>query len=420
MSGDILTIKLEKLAYGGAALGRIPDGRAAFVPFALPSERVRARVVEERRGHVRAELVEVLDASPERIAPRCAHFGACGGCHYQHLPYESQLKGKTDILRDQLERIGKIGEPPVEEMIPSPRPWNTRNHIQFHLTPTGELGFIGIDGRSILPIHECHLPEAELDAVWRGLQFEPGLGLERVSLRLGAEGEMMMVLESPEPPEMEIEAGISVVHLLGDEAVVMAGDDHLMMEVNGRAFCVSAGAFFQINSAMAGSMTAHLLERLPVTPESTLLDVYCGVGLFSAFFAGRLRRLAGIEISPAACEDFAANLDEFENVELYQGAAEEILPALDFNPETVLLDPPRAGLERGVLEALLKKAPERMAYVSCDPSTLARDARRLIEGGYRLVEVVPFDLFPQTYHIESISIFEKQRGRGGRNAETGS
>lgn len=407
MTVDLLTIKLEKLTYGGDALGRLPDGRAAFVPFALPGEMVRARVVDEKRGHVRAEPVEVLEASPERITPKCRHFGVCGGCHYQHLPYESQLKAKTEILRDQLRRIGKIENPPVQEMIASPVQWNYRNHIQFHLTKDGKLGYVSVDGRRVVPINECHLPEPELDALWPGLQFEPGLGLERVSLRLGAEGDVMLMLESPEPPELEIEADLSVVHLLGDEAVVMAGDDHVMMEVNERPFRVSAGSFFQVNTVMAGKMVTHLLERLPATPQTTLLDVYCGVGLFSAFFAGRVDRLIGVEVSPAACADFSANLDEFENVELYQAPAEDVLLHLDLRPDIVIVDPPRAGLEKRVLDALLAQGPRRIAYVSCDPSTLARDAGRLIAGGYRLVEVTPFDLFPQTYHIESISIFEK-------------
>ncbi len=407
MTPDLLTIQLEKLTYGGDALGRLPDGRAIFVPFALPGERVSVQVTEERRGHVRAELVEVLEASPERIAPRCRHFGMCGGCHYQHLSYESQLSAKREILHDQLRRIGKIEDPPVRATVASPNQWNYRNHVQFHLMRDGRLAFVGADGRSLLPVSECHLPESELNTVWPGMQFEPGLGLERVSLRLGAEGEIMLMLESPEPPELEIEADLSVVHLLEEEAVVMAGDRYLTMEINGRLFRVSAGAFFQVNTAMTGKMVTHLSERLPITPKATVLDVYCGVGLFSAFFAGRVGRLVGVEVSPAACEDFTVNLDEFDNVELYQAPAEEVLPGLDLKPDLVLLDPPRAGLEKGVMDALLVQGPSRIAYMSCDPSTMARDASRLISGGYWLVEVTPFDLFPQTYHIESISLFER-------------
>jgi 23S rRNA (uracil1939-C5)-methyltransferase len=156
-------------------------------------------------------------------------------------------------------------------------------------------------------------------------------------------------------------------------------------------------------------MVEHLLSRLPVTSSTTLLDVYCGAGLFSKFFAGKCQQVIGIEESESACEDFGFNLDEFDNVELYEGAAEEVLPVLTGRLDSstyVIVDPPRAGIEKHVLDAILSIKPQLIAYVSCDPSTLARDAARLINGGYRLVDVTPFDLFPQTYHIESISVFE--------------
>jgi 23S rRNA (uracil1939-C5)-methyltransferase len=415
MTYDLLTVKLEKLTYGGDALGRLPDpltgagGRAVFVPFALPGETVSVRVIEEKRGHVRAELVQVLETSPERISPRCKHFGICGGCHFQHLPYQAQLQAKTEILRDQLTRIGKIENPPVKPMVPARSEWNYRNHIQFHLTQEGKLGYVDAKSRNVLPITECHLPEEPLNEVWPRLEFAPGLGLERISLRLGAGGETLLVLESgnPEPPELELEADLSVVHLTEGDMVVMAGDKDLIVSVNDRSFRVSAGSFFQINTEMAGKMVEHLLDNLPVTAETILLDVYCGVGLFSAFFAPCVGRLIGIESSPSSCEDFTVNLDEFDNVELYEAPAEAVLPALDVTPEAVIVDPPRAGLERRALEALLALGPERIAYVSCDPSTLGRDAARLVAGGYRLTQVTPFDLFPQTYSIESISILEK-------------
>jgi 23S rRNA (uracil1939-C5)-methyltransferase len=415
MISDLLTVKLEKLIYGGDALGRAPDpltlaaGRAVFVPFALPGETVRIHVIEEKRGHIRAELMEVLEPSPERIMPKCGHFGVCGGCHYQHLSYQAQLQKKTDILRDQLTRIGKIQDPPVEPMVASPREWNYRNHVQFHLTRAGKLAYIDANSRGMLPISECHLPEALLNKLWPSLEFDPDLGLERISLRLGMDGETMLVLESdnPEPPELELEANLSVVHLNGDDMVVMAGDDHMTISVKDRTFRVSAASFFQVNTWMAGKMVQHLLDHLPVSPKTTMLDIYCGVGLFSSFFAARVGRLIGVEASPSACEDFAVNLDEFDNVELYEAPAETVLPTLAVSPDIVIVDPPRAGLEKRALEALLAHGPATIAYVSCDPSTLGRDASRLIAGGYRLVQVTPFDLFPQTYSIESISILEK-------------
>lgn len=409
MASNLQTVKLEKLSYGGDALGRLPDGRVVFVPFGLPDETVRLRMVEEKRGHACGEVVEILEPSPERIAPRCRHYGVCGGCHYQHLDYQAQLTAKTGILLDQLKRLAREEISPLGPIFPSPDEWNYRNHIQFHLNPEGKLGYLAAHTRSVVAISECHLPEPPLNQLWSDLDFDLKLGLERVSLRLGMDGESLLVLESrsAELPQLDLEASLSVVHLSGGDAVVMAGDDYLVMQVNDRQFRVSAASFFQVNTAMAGKMAAYLVDNLPVSATTTLLEVYCGVGLFSAFFAGRVARLVGIEASPQACEDFTANLDEFDNVELYEARAEDVLPALQFKPDLVILDPPRTGVQTRALDALLNLRPGRIAYVSCDPSTLARDATRLSAGGYGLRQVAPFDLFPQTYHIESISIFEQ-------------
>ncbi len=402
-------ITLTTFTYGGDVMGRLADGRAVFVPFGLPGERVRIHLTDEKRNFARAELLEILDASPQRIVARCKHFGVCGGCQYQHLPYEAQLKAKTEILRDQLTRIGKIQNPPVQNMIPSPSPWNYRNHVQFHLTVEGKLGYVIAQSPRVLAITECHLPEGSINSMWPQLEFEPEMNIERVSLRSGVEEELMLVLESesPESPDLEIEAGISVAHVFEENTVVIAGNDHLAIRVLDRDFQVSAASFFQVNTAMAGKMVEHLLANLPMTQSSTLLDIYCGVGLFSAFLASRCERVIGIESSPSACEDFAVNLDEFENVELYEGLAEDVIPQLEVKPDIILVDPPRAGLEKRVVDGILKLRPQVIAYVSCDPSTLARDAARLSNGGYKLKQVTPFDLFPQTFHIESISFFEQ-------------
>ena len=262
---------------------------------------------------------------------------------------------------------------------------------------------------AVFAIRECHLPEGSINSFWPQLEFEPETSLERVSLRSGMDEELMLVLESesPEPPELEIEADISVAHIFQENTILIAGNDHLTIRVLDRDFRVSATSFFQVNTAMAGKMIQHLLSNLPVTPSTTLLDVYCGAGLFSTFLAPKCERVIGIESSPSACEDFTVNLDEFENVELYEGLAEEVIPHLEAKPDIVLVDPPRAGLEKRVVDGIRRLNPQVIAYVSCDPSTLARDAKRLIEAGYKLSQVTPFDLFPQTFHIESISIFEK-------------
>lgn len=393
-------------------MGRLADGRAIFVPFGLPGERVRVHLAEEKRNFARGDIVEILDPSPLRITARCVHSGVCGGCHYQNLPYEEQLKAKRGILRDQLTRIGKIENPPVQETVPSPSPWNYRNHVQFHLTEEGKLGYMMAQTPKVFAIQECHLPEGSINEMWPQLALEPETNIERVSLRSGMDEELMLVLESdsPESPELEIEAGISIAHVFEENTVVIAGTDHITIRVLDRDFRVSAASFFQVNTAMAGKMVEHLLVNLSIPASAVLLDVYCGVGLFSAFFAPKCERVIGIESSPSACEDFAFNLDEFENVEVYEGFAEEILPAIVErigNPPCVIVDPPRAGLDKAVVDEIIKLNPRVLAYVSCDPSTLARDAAKLIDAGYKLTQVTPFDLFPQTFHIESISFFER-------------
>jgi len=405
-----IEVELTGMIYGGDAIGRLPDGRAIFVPFALPGERMRVKLVEEKRGHVRAEVIDVLRPADERVKPRCRHFGVCGGCHYQHMDYVHQLEYKAKILREQFMRIAGIKDPPIEAMVPSPAPWNYRNTLQFHLTHEGKLGFQAALSHRVIEISECHLPEALLNETWPLLDLEPIPDLERLELRKGTDEDIVLSIEGhdPRPPELIVELPLSVVYLGPNGVTVLAGEDAIAIEVLGRPFRVSAGAFFQVNTAQAGAMVEFLLANLPLARDEILLDVYCGVGLFSAFLAPKVARCIGIEIEPAACEDFADNLDEYENVELYEGLAEEVLPELKIQPNIIVVDPPRSGLDRRALDAIVAMKPETLAYVSCDPATLARDAGRILAGGYGLVKVAPFDLFPQTYHIESISIFKRR------------
>ena len=264
----------------------------------------------------------------------------------------------------------------------------------------------------VIPITECHLPEPAINNLWPQLHFDAGMNIQRVSIRQGNDAELMLLLESdsPELPELETEAGISVAHIYEEDAAVLAGADHIIMQVLGRDFRVSAASFFQVNTVMAAKMVEHILAgitslRAAGSRSDLILDVYCGVGLFSAFLAPLCKRLIGIESSPSACEDFAVNLEQFDNIELYEDAAENVLPALDVQPDIILVDPPRAGLQPAALDAIVQMQPQTIIYVSCDPSTLARDAARLLNGGYHLRSVTPFDLFPQTYHIESITWF---------------
>ncbi|MHB8191913.1 MAG: class I SAM-dependent RNA methyltransferase [Bellilinea sp.] len=405
---DPFLIEVTTAVYGGECMGRLADGRAVFVPYTLPGELVRVELVEEKRGFARARLLEVVRPSLQRIKPRCKHFGVCGGCHYQHTDYQTQLEIKRAVVEDQLQRIGGIANPPVKDAVPSPLTWNYRNHMQFHIDAGGKLGFQGWGSHAVVPISECHLPEDRLNEIWPLLDLEPLPGVDRLDLRLGSDDEVLLALESSDPaaPEFSVDIPLSAVHLSPAGKIILAGDDFILMEVHGRTFKVSAESFFQINTAQAEAMVSHILDCLLLDEKMTVLDVYCGVGLFSAFVAPKVKRCIGVELSEAACEDYAVNLDEFENAELYMGPAETILPALNVRPDVVLVDPPRAGIERLALDAMIHLRPRTIAYVSCDPATLARDVKRLAAAGYRLQQVTPFDLFPQTYHVECVALLE--------------
>ena len=413
MTDETYEITLDKFIYGGEAMGRLPDpdgggiGRAVFVPFALPGERVRISLTFQKRGFARGKLLEVLEDSPERIPPKCPHFGGCGHCSYQHIPYESQLRAKEEILRDQLIRIGKIEDPPIKEIIPSPEIWHYRNQMDFQLTDSRKPGF---SFPNILSITECHIPVPTINDFWTELEFGENDLFDRISLRHDIVNNLMLIIhsENPETPEMTLEADLSVVHVTAGESIVMGGDDHLVITLNNRPLRVSAASFSHPNTRVAEKMISHLLKTLPLTPDTTLLELFSGIGSFSAFLAPKVGRLVCVEESPAACEDFGINLDEFENVELYQAQAKDVLPGLDFTPDILLADPPVGGLGRHTLDGILHLGAATLAYVSRDPSTLARDAARLIKGGYRLVEVTPFDVAPQTAQIGSIAIFKKE------------
>lgn len=420
---DSYEVEFLTLVYGGDAMGRLPDGRAVFAPGALPGERARVRLIEQKRGFARGVVVDLLQESPERVRPPWDQ-AACGGCHYAHMTYEAQLRYKTAIVRDQLQRIAGVAEPPVEPMTPSPRQWHYRNTVQFHLTPDGRLGFQQPGTHNVIPIETCPLCEPAIEEVWPLLDFsgEDGApvaadgkaGLQRVQVRTGAGGDVMIVLESsdPAPPAFSVDAPVNAVFVgpggfEENVPLVLAGDDHIIMEAGGRVFRVSAGSFFQVNTAQAENMLNFLLDALPLDRQAVMLEVYAGVGLFSAFCAPRVARLAAVESAPSAVDDFAANLDEFDNVELYDGLAEQVLPALDLTPDLVLLDPPRAGLALPALDALVKMRPPLIAYISCDPATLARDVKRLLTAGYDLRSVRPFDMFPQTYHVECVALLSR-------------
>ena len=404
---DHYKVTIQSLVYEGGGFSRLPNGKAVFVPFVMPGEQVTVRLREEKKGFALADLVSVDVANGERIAPKCAHFGTCGGCHYQHIPYSLQLEYKKAILIEQYQRVAGIQDPFVDQVIAAPESWQYRNTIQFQVNPEGKLCFAEAGDNSLFEVSECHLPMPAIDALWPQLAFENGSFSGRLEIRQNNEDDLLLQFEDDqgEIPELESESSVSIVSLAGTDPVVLAGDDHLIMQVGQRFFRVSAGSFFQTSFAGAETLTRVVRDMVLERGCRKLLDVYCGVGLFSSFLSGDVEELAGIESSPSSCRDFVSNLDEFDNVSLYPGLAENMLPDLAFKPDGVILDPPRSGLRPKALQALLKIQPEFIVYVSCNPSTLARDTKHMLAGGYKLERSVLVDIFPQTYHMETVALF---------------
>lgn len=414
----IVELDITTLSHAAEGLGR-EAGRAVFVPFALPGERVQAEITEEKKNYARARLLAVPTPAPDRVSPRCPHHfacppasgasepapRACGGCHLQHLAYSAQLAFKQQVVIEQFTKIGKLARPPVRPTWPAPAPFNYRNQAQFALTPAGQLGFRAAGSHALVPVRECHLLTPPLAAVWQCLRIETASAIDRLTLRAGADADVLVVFEMAESaPELEVDLPVSVAVLRPDgTTLTLAGSDYVTEVVRGRAFKVSAGSFFQVNPALTEHLVALVMDALALTGSETVLDLYCGVGLFSAFIAPQCQHLTGIEAWGPAVDDAVINLDEFNNVEIYAAPAEEVLPALEQRFAAGVLDPPRAGCAPAVLEALVARPVERLVYVACDPATQARDVRRLLAGGYQLEWVQPLDMFPQTHHVESLA-----------------
>ncbi len=408
---ETFTIKIDKLVFGGDGLGRLPDGRAVFVSFVLPGETVQVKITDNKKRFARGFPIEILEESPDRILPRCIHFGECGGCQYQNLTYENQLKVKESILLDQFQRIGKIEDPPIKPIVPSPSPWNYRNYVQFHVGQKGELGYVHADGEHMLIIEECHLPQTQINELWPQIELGEESGVYRLGIRADSYEEIMLIMEGEDnkPPEYSEDIPVSAVYTPADARLtVLAGEDHLVFELLGRNLQVSARSFFQVNPPIAEKMVQHLLDNLHLNDQTRVLELYAGVGLFSAFIAPKVSSLTAVESSGSACHDFITNLDEFDNVTLYEAQAEEVITNLNLPMDVLVADPPRAGLDPSVHDALGKLLPQQIAYISCDPATLARDLKKIISKGYELVSVTPFDQFPQTGHVETVVFLERK------------
>ncbi|MBE0685259.1 MAG: class I SAM-dependent RNA methyltransferase, partial [Anaerolineaceae bacterium] len=401
-----ISVKIEKPVYGGEFLARLPDHRPVFVPFVLPDEIAMVQVTQDKKGYARASLINVVEPSKKRIYPPCKYFSQCGGCHYQHMDYDDQLKLKHQVVLEQFSRVPGFNEQILKNIVASPNQLHYRNNVQFSINENGKLGFQAFGSNQIVPIDECLLAGDQIIQSWKMLDLEQFPGLKRIHIREGLQEEIMLILESDnflEIPSLELDVPVSVVHLSEVGKIVMAGEDHLIYQVKDQFFHVSAESFFQVNTTQAEKMIDLVCEYLPIKGK-TFLELYCGVGLFTRFLADRYELIYAVEESTSACNDFAINMDEYDHINLYMGSVKEIVPHLEIQPESILLDPPRSGIDPSTLESILAFKAPKIVYVSCDVSTLSRDLRRLLEGGYQLVDITPFDMFPQTFHIECVAL----------------
>lgn len=401
-----LEVLVSDMAHGGDAVAR-HEGKVVFVPYALPGEKVLVELTEDKASYSRGRLVQVLTPSPDRVEPRCPHHGTCGGCQWQHIAYKRQLSLREEVLRSQFKRIAHLPDALVRSTIGASDPWYYRNHVQLHVGEEGKLGFMDLDGRSVIPIRECHIMHALLWDTFVGLEIDfPDL--HRVSLRAGiSTGERLVILETTgtEVPGVEVDVPVSCVLLLGDGTpVTYVGDSYITESVDGRSYRISATSFFQANTSQTEQLLQVVAGYLEPQGVEVLLDLYCGVGTLGLALADEVSRVIGIDTNEAAIADALFNAEGMANVTFLEGSVEELLPSIDESIDLAILDPPRHGASKETLAALTARSVPKIVYVSCDPATLARDVGRMLEAGYQLVEVQPVDMFPQTYHVEAVAL----------------
>ena len=434
-TGYQLLLSIEKLIYGGDGLARTPadaDGRsmAVFVPFVLPGERVEAEIAQAKPGFARGAVAQWIEKSPERVASPCPYFQKCGGCQYQHISYERQLEFKAGILRETLQRIAKI-ELQAELKLHASPPWNYRNRTRFQVqtAPEFALAYYRFGSHDLLPVRECPISSPLINRVLRRLAERDGCdcpaSVEEVEFfadrgddRLlswafcGRDADEKSLVRWAEALQKEFPeiAGVSFFRSRRrgeDETpadltrVAQSGAQAIPYRALGGNYRVSAGAFFQVNR--------HLLDELVLTVTAgargnLAFDLYAGVGLFSLALARSFHHIFAVEASQTSHADLLHNGPA--NVKAVCARTENYLRSQPTRkrPDLIVLDPPRAGVGKVVTRSLVELGAPGIRYVSCDPATLARDLAPLLASGYRIQEAHLFDLFPQTFHIESVML----------------
>ena len=387
--GDLLEVMTEGLAYGGDAIAR-HEGLAIFVPFAAPKERLRVRITERKKNFARGVVDQVLEASPSRREPHCQYFGVCGGCQLQHIGYDAQLAAKTGSVRDALERIGRI-DWPHEIPIHHAAEFGYRARAQVKIDPkTGRIGFNRAASNVVCDVESCPVLVPELDQALRSLRAT--------------------VATAPFADRAQVEIAAAHTGVAFEPVHGGLPGGALRQTVNGAVYEFGPSTFFQGN---AGLLEKMVEEAVGAASGSLAIDLYAGVGLFTIQLARAFKRVIGVENDPRSAAFARKNLatNQVANVEFHKSDAEQWLNELPKTGDTpvdlVLLNPPRTGAPN-VIPRIVGVNPTCITYVSCDPPTLARDLRGLIDSGYELSRVTAIDLFPQTYHVETIAALERR------------
>lgn len=425
----ILTI--ESIGIHGEGVGRF-NGYAVFVEGALPGEKVRAQIVEKHQRYLRAELKEILTPSPDRVEPVCPLYGKCGGCQMMHLRYEGQLKAKRMRVVDALLRIGKLPHVEVLPCIASPHPLSYRNKIQLPCSSkSGEIkfGLYAKNSHDLVEIESCKIHCSLGDQVFQKVEkilkaakiSAPFLKTLLIKTAYFTD-EVLLIFVTEEKGELAAVAGeilnaipevkgvVQNIHsssknrVLGETFYLLAGKETIEEKLCGLYFKVSAASFFQVNPMQAEHLYQKALEWGELKGGERVLDAYCGVGTLSLILSKRAGEVIGVECVKEAVQDAKENAlrNGCLNVQFFCDKAEDFIVRLSAI-DVAFLNPPRKGCEKSFLEALCKLKPDRICYISCDPATLARDLALLEERGYETLTVQPFDMFPQTAHVESLA-----------------
>ncbi len=404
-------VHFTALANGGAALGRLADGRVIFADGILPGELALIQYVKTDSRYVNGRLVDVLEPSPHRIQSACPLFGICAGCRLQFLNEADQRLEKQEILVDQLRRIAKISNPEtvLKAMIPSPQAWNYRKSARFMISTEGTLCFPTDDPEALIPVDVCPICSAMINELLPGLSLAPEIGVTEVEVREADGEEMQLILygESDRPEtEIEIDFALSVVYSSPSGSYVIAGDSTVLQIVAGLEMAVSEDNDFYPNPAVFDEVCRQIKDWLPADPIGTVLNLNAGTGFWSKWFASRCEQVLALEQDEKNMEDFVLNLDEFENVTLYLGMPQEIIPGLHEKIQLAVCEAGPAGLHKDTIAALAATGVKRIFYLGEDASIVARDAARMLEHGYQLSGLIPFDDEPQTAKISALCIFD--------------